>query len=85
MSRPVHPSHVDENAYFGKVEDEVSEEGVLEDAYGVLENDKDEASNKENGEGAAMPASPTTQIRKRVALIVCAQSNLERLGNFDLC
>lgn len=57
MSRPAHPSHVDENAYFGEVEDDHKDETVAKCV---------EVSNAENGEGAARPASPATKIRKRV-------------------
>ena len=110
MSRPTPTSPAPpENAYFGEIEDDDKDEaeGVLEDAYfvqgeaseeGVLEeNDKDEASDEENGEGAARPASPATkirkrvepaspatQLRKRVDFISCSNNILTRIGHFDL-
>ena len=88
MSRPAQPSHVDENAYFGEVEDDHKDETVAKCV---------EVSNEENGEGAARPASPATKIRKhvepdspatllrqRLGTIICWQNHLKRIGNFDL-
>ena len=88
MSRPAHPSHVDENAYFGEVEDDHKDETVAKCV---------EVSDEENGEGAARPASPATkirkrvepaspatQLRKRVDFIICSNNNLKRIGHFDL-
>ena len=83
---------MDENAYFGEENDKDEESDEDEAGSGVLE-----VSDEENGEGAARPASPAsqirkrvepaspaTQLRKRVDFIICAQNNLKRIGNFDL-
>ena len=72
----------DENAYFGKENDKASDEESDEDEVGsgVLEVSDEEKAGSGVLEVAARPASPATQIRKRVDFIITSQSNLEKVG-----